>query len=164
MNFDKTLTGRHKRILLKAMFTWRDYKSIFDSERRSITPRGKPVFVLPLRCVLFNNDGDDIDEVYMTTCEKKNEVAQTRDARASQIERNGCFSFQLERRNEGKEKRFVIYVPGKLSPPPVTNCRTKQKRKKSYLVKIQLAAHAIRSPLRYVDSGNKKTCLHDKTE
>jgi len=71
MNFDKTLTGRHERILLKAMFTWRDYKSIFDSERRSITPRGKPVFVLPLRCVLFNNDGDDIDEVYMTTCEKK---------------------------------------------------------------------------------------------
>lgn len=83
-------------ILSKATFTWRDYKSIFDSKPRSITPRGKPMFVLSLRCVLFNNDGDDIDEVYMATCEKKNEVAQTRDARASQIERNGCFSFQLE--------------------------------------------------------------------
>lgn len=70
------------------------------------------------------------------------------DRRARITDRKKRLLFILTRgHNEGKEKRFVIYVPGKLSPPPVTNCRTKQKRKKSYLVKIQLAAHAIRSPL-----------------
>lgn len=70
--------------------------------------------------------------------EKENEVAHGTRARASEIG-NGCFNFRAKRDiMREKKKRFVSYVPGKLSPPPVTNCRTKQKRKKSYLVKIQL--------------------------
>lgn len=84
----------------------------------------------------------------MTTREKKKKRGRADERRARITDRKKRLLFISARgRNEGKEKRFVIYVPGKLSPPPVTNCRTKQKRKKSYLVKIQLAAHVIRSPL-----------------
>jgi len=126
-------------------FTRHDYKSIFDSDYTRLHGEGKPAFI-PLRCILFNNDSDDIDEVYMVRREKKPRSCR-RQTHAHHRSKETA-AFHLTRgHNEGKEKRFVIYVPGKLSPPPVTNCRTKQKRKKSYLVKIQLAVHAIRSPL-----------------
>lgn len=47
--------------------------------------------------------------------EKKNpEDAQTRDARASQIERNGCFAFQPRGRNEGKEKEICDLRTGQI--------------------------------------------------
>lgn len=115
------------------------YKSIFDSDVRLYRVRVSNVVAL-------------ITTVTLTKCAMerrggKIEIAQTRDVRIADRKKR-CLLFQLEGIMREKKKRFVSYVPGKLSPPPVTNCRTKKKRKKSYLVKIQLAAlHAIRSPL-----------------
>lgn len=57
---------------------------------------------------------DDIDEDTRLHVKKKNEVAQTRDARASQIERKRLLFVSARGRNEGKEKEICDLRTGQI--------------------------------------------------
>lgn len=80
------------------IFTLRGNKSIFDSDARL-----HRICASSALCFI-NNDGD-INEVHDEEKRGGKKKSPRRETRASQIGRNGCLSFQLEGRNEGKEKR-----------------------------------------------------------
>lgn len=79
------------------IFTLSGNKSIFDSGARLHR-------ICASSALCFINNDSDINEVHDEE-KRGGKKSPRRETRASQIGRNGCLSFQLEGRNEGKEKR-----------------------------------------------------------
>ena len=125
INFDKTssLIGKRERMLVEGdiQLAWLQIDFRFRATL-DYTARKTGVRTTVLRCVLFNNDGDDIDdEVYTAACntkkkeEKKKTRSRRRETRASQIERNCCFSsFQLEDVMREKKKEICDLRTGQI--------------------------------------------------